>query len=81
MPRFVSLRLLLSACVAGLVTASICATAQVVADPKKNPSEEAFVFDRIYNLIRYEDDGTEAVIPFPRRLRRTDRLVQRPRAI
>lgn len=24
-------------------------------------------------LVRYEDDGTEAVVPFPRRLRRADR--------
>ena len=53
-----SKRLLLLACITVSVSASVCAMAQVEGDSKKNPSQEAFVFDRIYDLVRYEDDGT-----------------------
>jgi tetratricopeptide (TPR) repeat protein len=58
MSSFLSSRLLLSICLAGSVSASLCATAQVTASPKKDPSQEAVVFDRFYNRVRYEDDGT-----------------------
>jgi len=58
MSSVLSMRLWLSACLIVSVSASVCAMAQTGDDSKKNPSQEAFVFDRIYDLVRYEDDGT-----------------------
>jgi len=57
MSSFPFSRLLLSFCLAAS-SASLFATAQVAASPKKDSSQEAVVFERFYSLVRYEDDGT-----------------------
>src|SRR5215510_11756458 len=62
MSSSLSTRLLLSVCLAGSVSASLCATAQVAASPKKDLSQEAVVFDRFYNVCalrrrRHRDPG------------------------
>jgi tetratricopeptide (TPR) repeat protein/transglutaminase-like putative cysteine protease len=58
MSTLLSARLLLLLCVVGSVSAWRCAAAQVAGSPKNDPSQEAVVFDRFDNLVRYEDDGT-----------------------
>lgn len=58
MPSLPSLRVLLAVCLAVSMSVSLCATAQVAGSPKKDSSQEAVVFHHIYNLVRFEDDGT-----------------------
>jgi tetratricopeptide (TPR) repeat protein/transglutaminase-like putative cysteine protease len=57
MSSSLSSRLLFS-CLIASVSAGVSAPAQVAGSPKKDPSQEAVVFDRYDTLVRYEDDGT-----------------------